>query len=498
MAIVAPTGVAAINAGGTTIHSFFQLPFTPFVPTVQGKKDLVEKIKMTSFRRKVLQELELLVIDEISMVRADVLDAVDTILKHFRYRNNEPFGGVQVIFIGDMFQLSPVAIENEWRLLSGFYKSPYFFHSQVISQQPPVHIEFDKIFRQTNADFISLLNEIRNNRLSEEGLKLLQSRYNPTFIPAKEDTYITLTTHNYKADKTNSDELSKLNGKIYRFQAGIKGDFPEKSYPTEKELVLKIGAKVMFIKNDTQTVRRFFNGKIGIIEDIEENTIFIKCSGDNEIIELERMVWENVRYSTNDKTKQIEEETIGTFEQYPLRLAWAITIHKSQGLTFEKAIIDAEDAFSPGQVYVALSRCRSLEGMVLWSKINPNSIENDRQIVEHEQRKLPALELEKILNEARNEFRMIVLNQLFDFKVAIGFISRLIREVKEVESSFNEETQEYLQSIFKQIENIQNIAIKFQHQVQNILINQPVNEDYLSERLTAAMDFFKVKSYNFV
>lgn len=493
MAIVAPTGVAAINAGGTTIHSFFQLPFTPFVPTVQGKKDLVEKIKMTSFRRKVLQELELLVIDEISMVRADVLDAVDTILKHFRYRNNEPFGGVQVIFIGDMFQLSPVAIENEWRLLSGFYKSPYFFHSQVISQQPPVHIEFDKIFRQTNADFISLLNEIRNNRLSEEGLKLLQSRYNPTFIPAKEDTYITLTTHNYKADKTNSDELSKLNGKIYRFQAGIKGDFPEKSYPTEKELVLKIGAKVMFIKNDNQTVRRFFNGKIGIIEDIEENTIFIKCPEDNEIIELERMVWENVRYSTNDKTKQIEEETIGTFEQYPLRLAWAITIHKSQGLTFEKAIIDAEDAFSPGQVYVALSRCRSLEGMVLWSKINPNSIENDRQIVEHEQRKLPALELEKILNEARNEFRMIVLNQLFDFKVAIGFISRLIRDIKEVESSFNEETQEYLQSIFKQIENIQNIAVKFQHQIQNILVNQPVNEDYLSERLTAAMDFFKVK-----
>lgn len=493
MAVVAPTGVAAINAGGTTIHSFFQLPFTPFIPTLQGKKDLVEKIKMTGFRRKVLQELELLVIDEISMVRADVLDAIDTILRHFRYRNSEPFGGVQVIFIGDMFQLSPVAIENEWRLLSGFYQSPYFFHSQVISQQTPIHIEFDKIFRQTNADFISLLNEIRNNRLSEQSLKLLQSRYNPLFVPAKEDTYITLTTHNYKADKTNSDELSKLKGKIYRFQAGIKGDFPEKSYPTEKELILKIGAKVMFIKNDNQTARRFFNGKIGIIEDIEEDMIFIKCPGDDEIIELERMVWENVRYSTNEKTKQIVEETIGTFEQYPLRLAWAITIHKSQGLTFEKAIIDAEDAFTPGQVYVALSRCRSLEGMVLWSKINPNSIENDKQIVEHEQRKLPVLQLEKILNDARNEFRLVVLNQLFDFKVAIGFISRLMREIKEVESSFNEETQEYLQSIYKQIDNIQSIAVKFQSQIQNILITQPVNEDYLSERLTAAMDFFKVK-----
>ena len=498
MAVVAPTGVAAINAGGTTMHSFFQLPFTPFIPTVEGRKNLIEKTKMQGHRRKVLQELELLVIDEISMVRADVLDAVDTILRHFRYRNNEPFGGVQVIFIGDMFQLSPVAIESEWRLLSDYYASPYFFQSQVIMQQQPVYIEFDKIFRQTNADFITVLNEVRNNCLSPEGLALLQSRYNPLFVPPKDDTYITLTTHNYKADKTNAEELAKLKGKTFTFEAEIKRDFPEKSYPTDKELVLKIGAKVMFIKNDNQTVRRFFNGKIGVIEDIEDNTIFVKCPEDSEIIELNKMVWENLRYSTNEMTKQIDEETIGTFEQFPLRLAWAITIHKSQGLTFDKAVIDAGDAFAAGQVYVALSRCRSLEGMVLWSKINPYSIENDRKIVEHERNKLAIEELEKQLNESRNQFRAYVLGLLFDFKTSVGHASRLARDVEEVKSSFNEETIPFLQNILKQAQNLQEVAAKFQHQIQAILCSNPVDEDYLHARLTSAMEFFSTKIENLI
>ena len=498
MAVVAPTGVAAINAGGTTMHSFFQLPFTPFIPTTEGRKELIEKTKMSGFRRKVLQELELLVIDEISMVRADVLDAVDTILRHFRYRYTEPFGGVQVIFIGDMFQLSPVAIESEWRWLSPYYQSPYFFHSQVIQQQQPVYIEFDKIFRQTNADFISVLNEVRNNCLSDNGLKLLQSRYNPLFVPPKDDTYITLTTHNYKADKINTEELAKLNGKIFTSQATIKGDFPEKSFPTDKELELKIGAKVMFIKNDNQPIRRFFNGKIGVIKEIEDDTIFIKCPDDQEIVELNKMVWDNIRYSTNEKTKQIDEEIIGTFEQYPLRLAWAITIHKSQGLTFDKAVIDAGDAFAPGQVYVALSRCRSLEGMVLWSKINPFSIENDKQIVEHEQNKLPIQELEKQLTQSRNQFRSYVLGLLFDFKTSVGHSSRLLRETEEVQSSFNNETIPYLQNILKQAQNIQDIAVKFQHQIEDVLNNIPVNEDYLHERLEAAIEFFKTKIENLI
>lgn len=498
IAVVAPTGVAAINAGGTTIHSFFQLPLTPFIPTAAGRKELIEKTKMHGQRRKVLQELELLVIDEISMVRADVLDAVDTVLRHFRYRNIEPFGGVQLIFIGDLFQLSPIAVENEWRLLSDYYTGPYFFHSQVILQQQPVYIEFDKIFRQTNFDFIALLNEIRNNCLSANGLELLRSRYNPLFVPPKDDTYITLTTHNYKADKINAEELARLKGKTFTSKANIKGDFPERNYPADKELVLKIGAKVMFIKNDNLSVRRFFNGKIGVVEDIEDDTIFIKCPEDNETIELNKMVWENLHYSINEITKQIDEETIGTFEQFPLRLAWAITIHKSQGLTFDKVVIDAGDAFAAGQVYVALSRCRSLEGMVLLSKINPYSIENDREIVEYERNKQSLNELEEKLDSSRNQFRAYILSSLFDFKTSIGHATRLAREVDEVKSSFNEETAHFLHDIVAQSQKMQEVATKFQHQIHSILDNQPVDEDYLYTRLAAAIEFFTTKIENLI
>ncbi len=494
MAVVAPTGVAAINAGGTTMHSFFQLPFTPYIPTAEGRKNLIDKMKMQGSRRKVLQELELLVIDEISMVRADVLDSVDTILRHVRYRNNEPFGGVQVIFIGDMFQLSPVATDVEWRLLSQYYSSPYFFHSHVIQQQQPVYIELDKIFRQTNGDFIRVLNEVRNNCLSDSGLKLLQSRYNPSFVPPNDDTYITLTTHNYKADQINAEELAKIKGKIYTFDAEIQGEYPEKSYPTEKTLELKIGAKVMFLKNDTETPRRFFNGKIGVIEDIDDKSISIKCPGDFETIELSKAVWENIRYTTNPTTKQIEEDELGKFIQYPLRLAWAITIHKSQGLTFDKAVIDAGAAFASGQVYVALSRCRSLEGLVLLSKINPDTIQNDRHIVEHERNKLPVEELEVQLDESRNLYRNFILFQLYDFKNLVGQSARLLNETSENESSFNEETIPFLRNILQQSQNLQEIAERFQGQLLRILAERPVVEEYLQERLAAACDFFNEKA----
>jgi len=494
MAVVAPTGVAAINAGGTTMHSFFQLPFTPFIPTVEGRKNLIEKMKMQGSRRKVLQELELLVIDEISMVRADVLDSVDTILRHVRYRNNEPFGGVQVIFIGDMFQLSPVASDDEWRLLSQYYSSPYFFHSQTILQQQPVYIELDKIFRQTNSGFISVLNEVRNNCLSDAGLKLLQSRYNPSFVPPNDDTFITLTTHNYKADQINAEELAKIKGKIYTFDAEIQGEYPEKSYPTERTLELKIGAKVMFLKNDTETPRRFFNGKIGVVESIDNDSISIKCPDDFEAIELNKAVWENIRYTTNPTTKQIEENELGKFIQYPLRLAWAITIHKSQGLTFDKAVIDAGAAFAAGQVYVALSRCRSLEGMVLLSKINPQSIQNDGKIVEHERTKLPIEELEIQLNESRNLYRNFILFHLYDFKNVIGHAAQLLKETTENESSFNEETIPFLKDILRQSQNLQEVAEKFQSQLLRILNERPVMEEYLQERLAAAGDFFIEKS----
>ena len=498
MAIVAPTGVAAINAGGTTIHSFFQLPFTPFIPTAEGKKELIEKIRMQRFRRKVLQELELLVIDEISMVRADVLDAIDTVLRHIRYRFNEPFGGVQLIFIGDLFQLSPVAVEEEWRILSHYYQSPYFFSSQIITQNPPLYIEFNKIFRQSNEDFISLLNQVRNNRLTRESFDILQSRYNPLFLPPADDTFITLTTHNYKADKINSEELGKLKTKIRKFEASITGDFPERNFPTDKTLELKIGAKVMFIKNDTETVRRFYNGKIGIITGFEDNTILINCEGDPEPIELTRMIWENIRYSANEATKMIEEDTLGTFIQFPLRLAWAITIHKSQGLTFDKAVIDAGDAFAPGQVYVALSRCRSLEGIVLHSKINPYSIENDRQIIDYESNKIPDDALEDQLQVSISEYRKQILLQFYNFGSGVGMITRLQKEIQEIAGSFNEETVPFLKEIQKQFEELQNIAEKFRNQLTNIFHSQIINEDFLTERIQAANGFFmeKIKILN--
>lgn len=496
MAIVAPTGVAAINAGGTTMHSFFQLPFNPFLPTVEGRKNLIEKMKMQGNRRKVLQELELLVIDEISMVRADVLDAVDTILRHVRYRNNEPFGGVQVIFIGDMFQLSPVASDEEWRMLSQYYSSPYFFHSHAILQQQPVYIELDKIFRQTNVDFIQLLNEVRNNCLSNESLALLQSRYNPLFVPPRDDTYITLTTHNFKADQINAEELTKISGKTYKFEAKIEGEYPEKSYPTEKTLELKIGAKVMFLRNDNETPRRFFNGKIGMVEKVNDEYITIKCPEDKQSIELSKAEWENIRYSTNATTKQIEENMLGKFTQFPLRLAWAITIHKSQGLTFDKAVIDAGNAFASGQVYVALSRCRTLEGLVLLSKINPGSIQNDREIVAHEGNKIPMEALESQLDESRNKYRSFILLELFDFKSTVGQVSRLIKETTDFKSSFNDETFPFMNDVLKQAQNLQEVAIKFQNQLKGILDEKPVSEDLLQTRIGAAVDFFNSKMKN--
>ncbi len=490
MAIVAPTGVAAINAGGVTIHSFFQLPFSPFIPTEENKRELLSKLKMNSTRRRLLHELELLVIDEISMVRADVLDEIDTILRHYRYKRNEPFGGVQLIFIGDMYQLSPVYKEDEWEILSPYYKSIYFFDSHAIKQQTPLYIEFDKIFRQSDMKFIELLNEVRNNIISEKSYNLLQSLYKPDFKPSEDGSYITLTTHNYIADNINNNELDKLKGKKRSFEATVKGDYPEKSYPTEKIMEFKIGAKVMFLKNDKETPRRYFNGKIGEIVAFEEDEIWIKCTGEEEIISVEQEMWENVSYSSNPNTKQIEEAVLGTFQQYPLRLAWAITIHKSQGLTFDKVIIDAGKAFAPGQVYVALSRCRSLDGMVLRSQINRQSLETDQNIIEHGKQKAPKDILNNQLDISKKEFEGKILLSLFDFKSITGQCNRLTDFVKEKGSSFNEETIPFLSSIQVEISTIEDVAIKFQNQLQRIIAMDSSYERQLQERISSAVDYF--------
>ncbi|MDR2027563.1 MAG: HRDC domain-containing protein, partial [Prevotellaceae bacterium] len=489
MAIVAPTGVAAINAGGVTIHSFFQLPFSPFLPTEEGRRNLISKMKMSSTRRKVIENLEMLVIDEISMVRADLLDEVDTVLRHYRYRRNELFGGVQMIFIGDMYQLSPVCTDIEWQLLSNYYPSIYFFDSMAIRKQPPVYIEFDNIFRQSNLDFIQLLNEVRNNKISDKSFEILQGLYNPGFKPPKDDTYITLTTHNYKADEINSRELGQLKGESKKFKATIKGDYPEKSYPTELELEFKIGAKVMFLKNDKENPRRYFNGKIGEIINFDKDGISVQCPGESPIFVIPE-VWENISYTTDSETKQITETLLGTFEQYPLRLAWAITIHKSQGLTFDKAVIDAGQAFTPGQVYVALSRCRSLDGLVLLSKINRSSLHVDENIIRHNDQKLPIEILNNQLDISKKEYRENILFAAFDFQESINTVNRLILFVREKVSSFNSDTLTFLASILNHLSSVQNVALRFRNELKTLIFAVPIDEKKLQERIAAATNYF--------
>lgn len=393
MAVVAPTGVAAINAGGTTLHSFFQLPFGPFLPTSassgwgvedRGYSDansLFKHIRFNAPKRELLQELELLIIDEISMVRADTLDAVDAVLRHFRQQPLLPFGGLQIVYIGDLYQLPPVVKEPEWELLKSVYASPFFFDAQVIRQAPPVYLELKKIYRQKEDRFIGLLNNIRNNEASWEDLEKLHDHYQPEFIPSKYDNYITLTSHNAKADNLNQEELGKLRGAVHRFEATITGEFSDKAYPAEKTLVLKEGAQVMLIKNDKGESRRYYNGKIGVIRRISEDKLVLGFPDEPDELVLEKETWRNIRYGYNREKDEIEEEELGSFQQYPIRLAWAITIHKSQGLTFEKAVIDAGASFAPGQVYVALSRLTGLEGLVLRSRINPAAISTDARVV---------------------------------------------------------------------------------------------------------------------
>ena len=391
-AVVAPTGVAAINAGGTTIHSFFQLPFGPYIPVSKtqwgntegnDKQNLISKLRLTNERKEVMQQLELLIIDEISMVRCDVLDAIDTVLRHVRSQHHKPFGGVQVLYIGDMYQLPPVVKDEEWQILKEYYANQYFFSSHATVAEPPVYIELKKVYRQTDADFINLLNQVRNNEMDEDGYAFLHSRFLPNAVAKKEDNTITLTTHNNKADSINIDALASLEGKSFSFKAVVEGEFYEKSFPADELLQLKIGAQVMFIKNDTEKIRRYFNGKIGTVEKFEADKIFVTCKDNDtsQTIEVKKETWRSIKYTLNKNTQQIDEEELGSFTQYPLRLAWAITIHKSQGLTFEKAIIDAGSAFAPGQVYVALSRCVSLQGMILKSKISYNSLHSDDRIV---------------------------------------------------------------------------------------------------------------------
>ena len=410
--VVAPTGVAAINAGGMTIHSFFQLPFSPFVP---GAK-IESKFDFGKEKRKIISSLDLLIIDEISMVRSDLLDAIDSVLRRFRDRY-KPFGGVQLLMIGDLQQLTPVVTPEDDRILKPYYDTPYFFGSKALAQIDYVTIQLEKVYRQQDDTFLTLLNRIREGQLTTNDLTLLNSRYQPAFVPKAEDGYIRLTTHNQMANNYNESELQKLSSRAYRYQAKIEGTFPDYSYPTAETLTLKVGAQVMFVKNDPSGEHRYYNGRIGHVTYADDKRLMVYCPGDDEAIDVEPLEWENARYTLNDETREIETEVLGKFSQLPLRLAWAITIHKSQGLTFERAIIDASLSFAPGQVYVALSRCKTLAGMVLASQIPPQAIINDDRVDDYisHQEEAARHSIEQ-LPTLKDEYYRHLLMELFDFK----------------------------------------------------------------------------------
>lgn len=443
--VLAFTGVAAINAGGQTIHSFFKIPFGPFIPNdnrLRTKSDHKEVDKSTIYNHfqytteklGIIRGLELLIIDEISMVRCDLIDVVDRLLRVFRKRENEPFGGVQVILIGDTFQLAPIATNDQWHILKQFYDSPFFFSSKVITNNKPVYIELKKIYRQNEQEFIDLLNRVRINQVTQNELNKLNSKYNPTFSPNGNSNYITLATHNKIVDSTNLTKLSELSSELKLFEATVIGIFPDNIMPTDRVLQLKDGAQIMFIKNDRS--KRFYNGKIAKVNKIEDNSIIVEFSDGVEII-VEKQEWNNINYTWNEKEKKIEEEIIGTFIQFPIKLAWAITVHKSQGLTFEKVIADLGAAFASGQVYVALSRCTTFSGLVLKTKIDNSAIKTDPEVLKFAQNETPSTLIFQELNSGKADFYYKKVREgikQLDFKFAYENFTKAIKFRNDIET----------------------------------------------------------------
>lgn len=474
MVVVAPTGVAAINAGGQTIHSFFQLPFGPQLPenaiatAFKAKSLAAQYQKLNKKKINLIRSLDLLIIDEISMVRADVLDAIDAVLRRVR-RSQKPFGGVQLLMIGDVHQLAPVAKPDEWEVLSPYYDTPYFFGSQVLKKAPYVCVELEHIYRQHDDDFIILLNKVRNNQMDAECVRLLNTRFKPDFVPNDGEGYITLTTHNYQADQINESKLAAIKEKPLVFKAEIHGTFPENTYPTKEKLTLKIGAQVMFVKNDPTPEKSFFNGKIGRMVGYDEKEGTVTVESDGERITVPKLKWENMEYSINPENQEIEEKEIGSFTQIPLRLAWAVTIHKSQGLTFNKVIVDAGQAFAHGQVYVALSRCTSLQGLVLKTHITSNALVNDfsvNQFVESLPGKEPTQEK---VDALRHEYELGTMLELFDFDGIYKDFGKLMKVIYDNDTLFEGAMIQDLSGRRSKInEELCQVGIKFESQIRKL------------------------------
>ncbi len=501
MVVVAPTGVAAINAGGVTIHSFFQLPFGPQIPEANGFNNFPEEARgagntsrinrFSKNKINIIRSLDLLVIDEISMVRADVLDAIDAVLRRFKNRY-QPFGGIQLLMIGDLQQLAPVVKEDDWKILGKYYDTAYFFSSLALKKANFTGIQLQHIYRQSDQDFIDLLNKVRDNKLDGNDIRLLNKRFIPNFQPSDDEGYIMLTTHNYQAQQINRLRLNKLNAKKCQFRCEVEGEFPEMAYPADEVLELKTGAQVMFLKNDSSTERRYYNGKIGKVLQINDDSIEVQCSGEAEIIDVERAVWENTKYKLDEKTSEIEEDVVGKFKQFPLKLAWAITIHKSQGLTFEKAIIDARQSFAHGQVYVALSRCTNLEGLVLSTSIDGESVINDKTVAgfsdEVEKNQPGQAELEN----SRKIFELHLLNELFDFKPVLRSVSYLLKIWSENASFLMGNMHGKLLKMLVPVQKeMIDVAEKFKPQIEKLQQHEIVEQNVrLQERLKKAAGYY--------
>jgi hypothetical protein len=498
--IVAPTGIAALNAGGVTIHSFFQLPFGAFIPTThsptsdsyvkyENKTTLKRHFKMNKRRIAIIRNLELLIIDEVSMLRADLLDAIDFMLKFVR-RNNEPFGGIQVLFIGDLLQLPPVVKNDEWSILSSYYNGIYFFNSQILSAFPPLVIELTTIFRQKDDEFIELLNNLRNNRFTEQNIVLLNSKVINDPQSFDKTGCITLSTHNAKADEINAKELLKLTSKTVEYSAEITGDFPEHIFPLDQQLELKVGAQVMFVKNDSGLEKKYYNGKIGTIEFLSEYEVIVYFTEEKKKITVDKYEWSNIKYNLNEATQEITEEVIGTFVQYPLKLAWAITVHKSQGLTFDKAILDVNDVFAPGQAYVAFSRLRSLDGLKLLRPIENRSISMDQQVKDFTQIDVDLASLNNQLSNDTLHYLKNRLIQTFDWYSLLELISILSSSHTSapIKTEKNKNLK-WIKELVEKLSNTQEHSLNFRKQIDKLFYNQ-VDLEFINERVSAAYTYF--------